>query len=314
MTETPVKRPPSDGGTTASTPGPAAVAPAAHQPLGDGQAAGSSDPTAAPDPAEKDLHPTGFPRLSWGDGELTGSLETLYDWVANEMARADNWYLIEKHSEAHWPRTLRVAAVLLATLGTGLLLVAATTASTGAACGSVALVAAAGALALDKGVRFPASWMRYMTTELAIKQYLDELHTQWTSQSPQRGERPPWWPPQMSRPKWAVNWRGRPRRPARYQMIKRGTFDREHVALYRGALRERLVVITEPRGDVNGVSLLGLAFVFAVTTFWRGRDGATAFDEEVDRLARLARLRTAPLTEIGRIAPTHPRSSTPTSL
>jgi hypothetical protein len=137
-------------------------------------------------PRPKNIDMLDFPELRWGmEEEVVASLRALYEHAEASAAQAIGWYIRAKSGKGLWSRTLRVAAILLTTLG-GLAPVLASIGWLGGArgllvgqLGYVFLGLAAAAVALDRFFGFSSGWMRYINTAQTLQRLLAEFRFDW---------------------------------------------------------------------------------------------------------------------------------------
>nr|WP_232075691.1 SLATT domain-containing protein [Phytohabitans suffuscus] len=72
-----------------------------------------SAPVRRPD----DLGLPDLPALTWAPGGLRADLAALRAWAERVADEAVDWYMAEKRLKARWSRRLRSLAIVLATLG-----------------------------------------------------------------------------------------------------------------------------------------------------------------------------------------------------
>jgi hypothetical protein len=137
--------------------------------------------------APTDLGPTERLQLSWEPGKIVASLETLFERITNEAEAAINWYLRAKRPKQRWAMFLRVGSIAFGTIA-GIIPILAQisvnkdgTARIQPAWASVALGIAAALVLLDRFFGFSSAWMRYIGTELNIRQLNQEFQLEWES-------------------------------------------------------------------------------------------------------------------------------------
>lgn len=136
--------------------------------------------------ASKDLGPTERLQLSWERGKIIGSLEALFERITNEAESAINWYLRAKRPKQRWAVLLRFGSIAFGTIAGIIPILAQILAEDGhpriqPAWASVALGFAAAFVLLDRFFGFSSAWMRYMSTELSIRQLTQEFQVDWES-------------------------------------------------------------------------------------------------------------------------------------
>jgi hypothetical protein len=130
-----------------------------------------------------DLGLATFPPLTWSRNEIRRSLDELYAWSERLATDAINWYLTEKKRKARWSRGLRALALLLATAGGAVPIVAlAAGHATAGNWGFLLLALAAGCWAFDRFFGYSSSWLRYMATATSLRTQLVEYQTAWAKE------------------------------------------------------------------------------------------------------------------------------------
>lgn len=130
--------------------------------------------------APQDIQPAAFPTPSWQPQDVDGSLDALAAWVESQAAASIGWYLREKRSKARWSRTLRIAAIVLATIGAAVPFVSAIANEVALQWGYLAFALAGAAMAFDRFFGLSSAWMRYLMAELSIQRILQDLRLQRT--------------------------------------------------------------------------------------------------------------------------------------
>lgn len=134
----------------------------------------------------RDLSVRRLPDLPWGEPEQRLSCLERVSAHVNAIGRdAVEWYRKEKPRKKAWAKTLRGLMLLLgAVAGVQPILAQVFGAeyplAFAPAWASVALAAAAALVAFDRFFGFSKAWMRYMTTELAIRRHLHDFDLAWT--------------------------------------------------------------------------------------------------------------------------------------
>ncbi len=125
--------------------------------------------------------------LSWAPGEQTESLEKVFKYVSNEAQKAVDWYLSRKESKRIGARTLRGAVIVATTVAGIIPLISQIYVSNGEpyvspAWASVALILAGAFILLDRFFGFSSAWMRFLTTEMRIRNALQAFQMDWEIQ------------------------------------------------------------------------------------------------------------------------------------
>ncbi|MQY14168.1 hypothetical protein SRB5_43300 [Streptomyces sp. RB5] len=132
--------------------------------------------------AGRDLLGRPFPRGDWG--EPVQRLDEVYAWVEDRALRTVAWYLGDRRRKRRTARVLRVAAGAAGALGAVLPLVDGAGGWPDAApWGFVALLVAAGCLAVDRYYGFTAGWMRDVATAQAVQRRLEALQFDWATEN-----------------------------------------------------------------------------------------------------------------------------------
>ncbi|MFJ3141484.1 SLATT domain-containing protein [Streptomyces halstedii] len=126
-----------------------------------------------------DLQAVHFPSISV-DGNPIEMIRGTFSWVESFAVESINWYTKEKTSKARWSRTLRFAAVLFLALGTVAPVVAVGMGWAEQSVWGYGLIGlGACCAAIDKVFGFSSSWMRYMSTAVALNRQLLRLQVSW---------------------------------------------------------------------------------------------------------------------------------------
>lgn len=132
---------------------------------------------------DADLDVLSFPPLSWSRSEIRRSLDDMYAWGERLASDAAGWYMTEKRRKARRARALRAVAVVLATLGCAVPIVAlAARRPTDGNWGFLLLALAAGCVAFDKFFGYSSSWLRYMATATSLRTQLVEYQAMWAKE------------------------------------------------------------------------------------------------------------------------------------
>ena len=134
--------------------------------------------------AEADIQKGHLPSLSWQDGDVAASLETVYDHVVGNATSYINWYISAKRPKKTWARRLRVMAIVLITIA-GILPVLSQISeqswdfTIAPAWATIVLGVAVSLVALDRFFGFSSAWARFIATELAIQAAFDQFQIRW---------------------------------------------------------------------------------------------------------------------------------------
>ena len=132
--------------------------------------------------SDEDLEPIGMPILAWGEGNAFESLEILYRHVIERAIKTIKWYLNAKAPKRYYGRFLRIAALVLATTGGIIPVVAQIVPRVQPAWSSIILIIAAALVTADYLLGFSRGWMRYMETALRLHSLLDDFQYEWEKQ------------------------------------------------------------------------------------------------------------------------------------
>lgn len=124
-----------------------------------------------------------------GTQEIAPSLDSIrahYDHVQERAVEVVDWYLYNKRAKALWSWGLRFSAIFLVAVGSLVPLVGGALTNFKnlglpefAPFGYVAFALAGACLGFDRYMGISTSWMRYMTTTLALQRALSELQSDW---------------------------------------------------------------------------------------------------------------------------------------
>lgn len=135
----------------------------------------------------RDLQYRPLEDLSWTPEQRVVSLDRVFDYVSTEAQQAISWYLNKKRSKRIWAQLLRLGAILATTVAGIIPLLAEIFVSEGRsvispAWASVALILAVALVGLDRFFGFSSAWMRFLTTELKIRNALQLFQMDWEMQ------------------------------------------------------------------------------------------------------------------------------------
>lgn len=140
-----------------------------------------------PKDQSKDLEYRPLKDLSWTPEQRIVSLDKVFNYVSTEAQQAISWYLNKKRSKRIWAQLLRLGAILATTIAAIIPLLAEIFVSDGKsaispAWASVALILAVALIGLDRFFGFSSAWMRFLTTELKIRNALQLFQMNWEMQ------------------------------------------------------------------------------------------------------------------------------------
>lgn len=122
-------------------------------------------------------------RLVWDSTNTQTSLAAVYTRVSDTAESAIQWYLGAKRPKQANARAVRGGSIFLAALA-GILPMLSQVPGFNIApiWASVALALATAFVLLDRFFGFSSAWMRYITTELNLRQMLDEFQLDWETE------------------------------------------------------------------------------------------------------------------------------------
>jgi hypothetical protein len=128
---------------------------------------------------DRDIAFRSLPVLDWAAEHRAASIGTVIAYVSEEAEQAIRWYLRKKQEKRVGARCSRLFAVLTTSAAAIIPLIAQiypTSVQPGWA--SIALVLTAAAIGLDRFFGYSSAWMRYLATEMQIRQALHRFHMQ----------------------------------------------------------------------------------------------------------------------------------------
>jgi len=147
-----------------------------------------SAPVRRPD----DIELPDLPALTWAPGGLRADLAALRAWSEGVANEAVTWYMAEKRLKARWSRRLRALAIILATLGGAVPVVAlASRHPEYGNWGYLLLALAAGSVAYDRFFGYSSAWLRYVATATVIQTDLADFRVGWAAELAAIGDREP---------------------------------------------------------------------------------------------------------------------------
>lgn len=131
-----------------------------------------------------DLYPLDFNQLAWDANDPAGVIEQLAAGVSGQAESSIAWYLTKKSGQRRGAQCLRVVAILLTTAAALIPILAEIYAIDGkpavsSAWSTVALVLALSMVMLDHFFGFSSAWMRFIATELQIREALHAFQMDW---------------------------------------------------------------------------------------------------------------------------------------
>jgi hypothetical protein len=122
--------------------------------------------------------------LRWDEASCEASLAAVYQHVAGGAETAIAWYLRAKRPKQHLAAGIRGGAICLAALAGIIPMLAEIPRFKGLdpVWASIVLGLAAALVMLDRFFGFSSGWVRYISTELHLRQILDEFRLDWETQ------------------------------------------------------------------------------------------------------------------------------------
>lgn len=146
----------------------------------------------APARRPEDIDLPDLPALTWAPGGLRADLAALRAWAEGVATGTIGWYLAEKRLKARWSRRLRAFAIVLATLGGAVPVVAlASRHPEYGNWGYLLLALAAGCVAYDRFFGYSSAWLRYVATATVIQADLADFRVGWAARMAVIGDREP---------------------------------------------------------------------------------------------------------------------------
>ncbi len=134
-------------------------------------------------------------RQNW-DGDGKEPLGNIFEYVTAQAEDAIEWYLKKKSSKKFWARSLRLAAIISTSVAGLIPLISEINTTAGVpdvppALASVALLLAVTFVGLDRFFGFSTAWMRFLSTELKIRNALQLFRVEWEIKSSSLKGTPP---------------------------------------------------------------------------------------------------------------------------
>jgi hypothetical protein len=128
-----------------------------------------------------DLSKGPIPDFSTTEGGQLEDCLRLFRWAESEALNAYSWYLREKERKSRASKILRILAVCMLTMGAVLPpLSLLTDKAVKPEWGYILLATGGGAVLMDRGFGFSASWVRYVKTSSAISSRIARQQMEWT--------------------------------------------------------------------------------------------------------------------------------------
>ena len=123
------------------------------------------------------------PYLAWDAANTEASLASIHERACEAAQVAITWYLKAKRPKQRGARMIRGGAIVLAALaGVIPMMAQSNVTSIEPVWASVALALGASAILADRFFGFSSAWMRFITTELQLRQLLDEFQLDWDAE------------------------------------------------------------------------------------------------------------------------------------
>jgi SMODS and SLOG-associating 2TM effector domain 2 len=128
-------------------------------------------------PPLRDIGFRPLPTLDWADAQREVSIGRLIEYVSHEAQEIISWYLRKKEKKRLGARGTRLFAVLATAAAAVIPLVAQIyPRSIQPGWASIALVLAAAGIGIDRFFGYSSAWIRYLATEMQIRQALHRFH------------------------------------------------------------------------------------------------------------------------------------------
>lgn len=138
---------------------------------------------------KRNLTPGQLVALKWDSANADKSLTEIFQHLQNKAQETIDWFLYAKARVSRCAKVIRIAAILLATYAGILPILAQIYTDSGRppawaqpAWASVFLVIAAVLALFDRFFGCSSSWMRYMVTQLRVRQLLEEFQLDWEAE------------------------------------------------------------------------------------------------------------------------------------
>ncbi|MGO8036147.1 SLATT domain-containing protein [Rhizobium leguminosarum] len=134
----------------------------------------------------RDIRFNPLSKLEWGQGNASGSLQQLSEYSLAYAELAVDWYLSRKRWKRLGARGTRLLALILALIAGLVPLIGEISESNGMPAinplwASIALVLAAGAVAIDRLFGYSSGYMRYLTTAMKLESLAHDFNIEWQS-------------------------------------------------------------------------------------------------------------------------------------
>jgi len=134
----------------------------------------------------RDLKIGELDELKWGDENQVDSIDKIFKYVTSQAGEAVSWYLEKKKYKKIGAMFLRFSAIIATTAAGVIPLLSQISIGTqngtqniSPAWASVALILAVSFVGLDRFFGFSSAWMRFLTTELKIRNALQLFKIDW---------------------------------------------------------------------------------------------------------------------------------------
>jgi SMODS and SLOG-associating 2TM effector domain 2 len=134
--------------------------------------------------AKGDLNRPSLSELEWVAERQSESLSAVFDHAVRFATATEDWYATKRRWKRFWGRTLRVGAIVLATVAAVLPIVGQIYTNNDKPLiepgwAAVALATAAALVALDHYFGFSAGWTRFMAAELRVTRLRHDFEYSW---------------------------------------------------------------------------------------------------------------------------------------
>ncbi len=126
--------------------------------------------------------------LLWDAPNAVKSIQTIYDYLRDDALSSINWYTRQRKKKRFWAISIRNISVVLAGIGAIIPLISTVLnnkISLGIDSGiivTIVLALAGGLILFDKILGISSGWIRYIKTELKIRQALELFELDWEAQ------------------------------------------------------------------------------------------------------------------------------------
>jgi hypothetical protein len=136
------------------------------------------------------------PPVDWSKDKIADSLQAIFEYCMETSDQAIRWYVDSRRGKRFWARATRLGAIILAALAAMLPtideLISSLVGFEIRAGWSVLLLGVVGVLLLlDRFFGLSTGWIRYITSELQLRQIAQEFHMDWEAGRSELGDNDP---------------------------------------------------------------------------------------------------------------------------